>query len=251
VGNNKKPIVVYWAPEARIEKQHQQLLLDMPLIPVMKDVQKRRDRKTFAKGSSAEDPFGNGYQMCTALHELSNNLYYIKAPFDVDISLNDDGSINPTANSGWFSQRHSSIENGMSADFDFSYMLFSEEELNVSITPPYLHQTSQPEYGFVCSVKWDISSWFRPHILIYQLWENKKNIYFKKNEPLAYLKFETERPIIFKEYIVTSEILNILNACLGHKYIVPFQAMQDLYKRFTQTSMKKRLLKEIKKNIIE
>jgi hypothetical protein len=247
----QKPIIVYWAPEAILEKEHQQLLLEMPLILVMKDIQKRRNKKTMPRGVNQEDPFGNGYQMCTALHELSNNLYYIKAPFDVDISFDENGSIINGPYSGWFKQRHSSIDNAISADFDFSYMLFCEEKLNVSITPPYLHQTSQPEYGFVCAVKWDISSWFRPHILIYQLWKNKKNIHFKKNEPLAYLKFETNRPVIFKEYKITQEILNILNSCLGHKFIVPFQSMEDLYRRFNQTSIKKRLIAEIKKNVIE
>lgn len=247
----QKPIVVYWAPEAIIQKQHQQLLLEMPLIPVMKDILKRRNKEIILKGPNEEDPNANGYQMCTALHELSNNLYYIKAPFDVDIYFNEDGSLINRDYLGWFKERNSSIENALSADFDFSYMFFSEEKLDVSITPPYLHQTSQPEYGFVCAVKWDISSWFRPHVLIYQLWQNKKSIHFKKDEPLAYLKFETSRPIIFQEYKVTEEILNILNACLSHKFIIPFQPMKELYRRFNQTSIKKRLIVEIKKNVIK
>jgi hypothetical protein len=247
----QKPIIVYWAPEAIIQREHQQLLLEMPLIPVMKDIHKRRNKENIPKGQNPEDPHGNGYQMCTALHELSNNLYYIKAPFDVDIYFNEDGSVIHGDYSVWFKQRHGSIDNALSADFDFSYMLFSEEKLDVSITPPYLHQTSQPEYGFICAVKWDISSWFRPHVLIYQLWQNKKNIHFKKDEALAYLKFETSRPIVFKEYKITQEILNITYACLNHKNIVPFQPMEDLYRRFSQTSIKKRLIAEIKKNVIE
>ena len=247
----QKPIIVYWAPEAIIQREHQQLLLEMPLLPVMKDIHKRRNKENMPKGPNYEDPHGNGYQMCTALHELSNNLYYIKAPFDVDVSFNEDGSLVAGGYSSWFKERNSSIDNALSADFDFSYMLFSEEKLDVSITPPYLHQTSQPEYGFICAVKWDISSWFRPHILIYQLWQNKKRIHFKKDEALAYLKFETSRPIIFKEYKITEEILNILNSCLSHKFIVPFQPMEDLYRRFNQTSMKKRLVAEIKKNVIK
>jgi hypothetical protein len=246
----EKPIVVYWAPEAIPQREHQQLLLEMPLIPVMKDIHKRKNKKFTTKGNNPEDPHGNGYQMCTALHELSKNLYYIKAPFDVDVYFNEDGSRVDGGYSSWFKERSSSIDNAFSADFDFGYMLFSEEKLDVSITPPYLHQTSQPEYGFICAVKWDISSWFRPHILIYQLWQNKKRIHFKKDEPLAYLKFETSRPIIFKEYKITEEILNILNSCLNHKFVVPFQPMEDLYRRFNQTSMKKRLIAEIKKNVI-
>jgi hypothetical protein len=247
----QKPIIVYWAPEAILQREHQQILLEMPLLPVIKDIQKRRNKKIVSAGINREDPHGNGYQMCTALHELSKNLYYIKAPFDVDVSFTEDGSMIYGDHYGWFKERVSSIDNALSADFDFSYMLFSEEKLDVSITPPYLHQTSQPEYGFICAVKWDISSWFRPHILIYQLWKNKKRIHFKKDEALAYLKFETSRPIVFKEYKITEEILSILDSCLKHKFIVPFQQMESLYRRFTQTSIKKRLIAEIKKNVIE
>ena len=250
MNKNKKPIVVYWAPEALLEKEHQQILLELPFIPVMKYLQKNRKKEILPK-RSIEDPNSNGYHMCPALHELTENLFYIKAPFSVNLSINEDGSINNSNYSTWFQQRNTSIENGKSLDFDFSYMLFCEEELNVSITPPYLHQTSQPEYGFICSVKWDISSWFRPHNLIYQLWPNKNNLYFERDEPLAYLKFETERPVIFKEYKLTPEILNIASACLKHKYIIGLEPMEKLYKKFTQTSMKKRLILEIKKNLIE
>jgi hypothetical protein len=248
--NKIEPIIVYWAPEAVAEREHQQILLDMELRPVLADIQKRRVKNIFTM-STSHDPYSNGYQMCSALHEMVDNMYYIKAPFDVDVSFSEDGFINnDQVKANWFKTRMSSIEGGKSADFDYAYMLFSEENLEVSLTPPYLHQTSQPEYGFVCAVKWDISSWFRSHILIYQLWEGKNRIYFKKDEPLAYLTFHTDRPIIFKEYKITQEILNIMDGCLGHKHIIPFETMKTLYKKFTQTSMKKRLIAEIKNNLV-
>ena len=246
----KEPIIVYWAPEAIIQREHQQILLEMELQPVLKDIHKKRSKKIFFQSNDLNDPLPNGYHMCAALHELCNNMYYIKAPFDAHITFFEDLYSKQGEHADWFRHRHSSIEGAMSADFDYNYMLFCEENLEVSITPPYLHQTSQPEYGFICSVKWDISSWFRPHVLIYQLWKGKNQIYFKKNEPIAYLTFHTDRPIIFKEYKITEEILNISFACLRHKSIIPFQTMENLYKRFTKTSLKKRLYNEIKKNLV-
>jgi hypothetical protein len=246
----KEPIIVYWAPEAEIEKEHQQVLLEMELQPVLKDIHKRRSKDRFLQSNNPNSPLPNGYQMCTALHELCNNMYYIKAPFETHVTFYEDLDSRQGHYADWFQHRYSSIDGAMSADFRYSYMLFCEESLEVSLTPPYLHKTSQPEYGFVCSVKWDISSWFRPHILIYQLWEGKNQIYFKKDEPLAYLTFNTDRPIIFKEYKLTQEILNISSACLEHKRIIPFEPMKRLYEKFTKTSIKKRLSNEIKKNLI-
>jgi hypothetical protein len=251
MGKNKEPIVVYWAPEATIKKEHQQIMLENSLKPVMFDIQKRRNKNYFGKPENPEEPLGNFYHMCTALHELTKNMFYIKAPFDVNIEFDDNGIIKPDQMySGWFKNRVTSLTGGVAADFDFNYMLFCEESLNISVTPPYLHQTSQPEYGFVSSVKWDIGSWFRPIVIIYQLWENKKNIYFNKEEPIAYIKFETDRDIVFKEYKITDTILNISDTCLNHKFIVPFEPLEKLYKKFTQTSIKKRLLYEIKNNLV-
>jgi hypothetical protein len=83
--DKNNPIIVYWAPEAMIQKEHQQILLELPVIPVMKDIQKRRNKTLLLKDPNRKDPNSNGYQMCTALHELTDNLYYIKAPFDVKI----------------------------------------------------------------------------------------------------------------------------------------------------------------------
>jgi len=44
---NKEPIIVYWAPEASVEKEHQQIMLKNYLSPVMLDIQKRRNKKYF------------------------------------------------------------------------------------------------------------------------------------------------------------------------------------------------------------
>jgi hypothetical protein len=252
--NKLEPIIVYWSPDAIVQKQNQQVLLDMKLRPVLADIHKRREKQInndLYPIVTNHGPYGNGYQMCSALHELAENMYYIKAPFDVDLYFDNNGLIDNTQEkSDWFRARTSSISGAVSADFDYGYMLFCEEPLEVTLTPPYLHQTSQPEYGFIASVKWDISSWFRAHILIYQLWEGQNRIHFKKDEPLAYLNFHTDRPIIFKEYKVTQEILHITEACLGHKHIIQFETMKKLYKKFTETSLKKRLISEIKNNLV-
>jgi hypothetical protein len=251
MGKNKEPIIVYWAPEASLEKEHQQVMLENSLKPVILDIQKRRNKEYFGKSDNSEDSLGNFYHMCTALHELTKNLFYIKAPFDVNVEFDEYGKIKDgQMYSRWFINRLTSLQGGVSADFNINFMFFCEESLKVSITPPYLHQTSQPEYGFVSSVKWDIGSWFRPFIVIYQLWENKSSIYFKQDEPIAYLKFETDREIIFKEYMVNETILKIADSCLKHKFILPFESLDRLYSRFTQTSLKKRLLHEIKSNLV-
>jgi hypothetical protein len=251
INNKKNPIIVYWSPEATIEKEHQQVLLDIELRSLMADIQKRRAINPISPKNAQSFQFGTGYNLCSALHELADNTYIIKAPFDADIVLDETGSVMQQGKKfDWFYDRTTSIENGFCVDFDLSYFFFCEEPLEVSITPPYMHQTNQPNYGFISSVKWDISSWFRGFVLIYQLWPNKKNVYFNKDEPIAYLHFDTDRKVIFKEFKLNQEILNIANSCGNYKFILNFEPMQKLYKIFNGTSMKKRLVEQIKNNLI-
>jgi hypothetical protein len=251
----KDPIIVYWASEESIEREHQQVLLDLKPVSVMSDLQKRKSKTLLTRSTNSADKMdvlANGYHMCSALHELIDNMYYIKAPFSAKVDFNEDGMVDRTQYfSSWFRERHTSTEGAFAADFELSYSLFCEESLEVKFTPPYLHQTSQPEYGFICSTKVNIGKWYRPFVLIYQLWPGKKSIYFNQDDPLAYFEFDTDRPVVLKEFRITPTIVEIQNACLRHKTILHFEKMQRLYDRFTKTSMRQRLLDEIKKNVIE
>lgn len=245
----KKERKVYWAPLANLEKEHQSILLNIKPVSVLSDIHKNRNT-TIVPWNGPGTLFGNGYHLCTALKETAKNIYYLPAPFDADISFNDTGTQLEGDRSDWFTPRYGSFLNSFSADFDFSYLFFAEESLILNLVPPFFHQTHQPEYGFIASAGVDISKWFRPFILSYQLWPYKNKIYFKANEPLAYLKFETQSKIVFEEFKLTSTILNIANACSEHRHILPFQSMEEIYQRFTLTSMKKRLLNEIKNNLV-
>jgi hypothetical protein len=249
--NKKDPIIVYWSPDSLPFRQGQMTLLDMKPVPVMNEIRNRRTKNIKVPLTPSREITPGNYQLCSALHTHTENMFMIKAPFDADIKLTEDGSIETSCKyADWFGERISSIENTFSIDFDYSLYLFSEEELLVELTPPYMHKTSQPEYGFLSSVQIDISSWFRGFVLIYQLWENKRNVFFKAGEPIGYLRFKTDRPIIFKEFKVTEELLGLAGACLNYKNIIPFIPMEKLYELFHKTSMKKRVLQEIKKNTI-
>ncbi len=249
--DKKNPIIVYWSPDSLTFRQGQMVLLDMKPIPLINEIRNRRLKNFSFPLSPIKQLTPGNYQLCAALHTHTKNVFMIKAPFDADIKLMEDGSIDPSCKyANWFGERIPSIENTFSVDFDYSSFFFSEEPLLVELTPPYMHQTSQPEYGFLSSAQIDISSWFRGFVLIYQLWENKRNVTFKAGEPIGYLNFKTDRPIIFKEFKVTEELVSLSSSCTNYKNIIPFTPMQELYELFNKTSMKKRVLEEIKKNLV-
>lgn len=243
-------VVVYWAPHSLIDRQHQQILLDIKPRSLMADIQKRRAVNPIIP-TSMKEPHPGEYQSCSALHSLAENMFVIKSPFSANINLTENGVIeNGQMYGGWFRERISSLNNAYAIDFDMAYMFFCEEPLEVTITPPYMHRTVQSQQGFISAVGFDISSWFRPFVLIYQLWEGVNNITIEEDEPIAYLKFNTKKKVVFKPFKLTSEIDNQILACLEHKHIKPYQSMEELYDRFHRTGMYDRVLREIKANVI-
>ena len=251
--NKKDPIIIYWAPHARLEREHQQILLDIKPRPIMADIQKRRAKSIVQPPSlQREAPaYLNGYWLCAALHTYTENLFTINSPFDVNIELNEHGSIIPADYTGFFHERASSIEGAFSFDYDLNITLFAEESVKVSLLPPFAHKTNQPQSGFMTFANYDLSAWFRPIVFVYQLWEGVRHLKIEKNEPIAYLKFETDRPIIFKEYHLTDRLNNMMDAMAAHKELVPYQSMNDLYDRFHRTGMRKRVMQEVKANLVQ
>lgn len=246
----QEEVIVYWSPHALLDRQHQQILLDIQPKSLMGDIQKRRAINPPVP-PAYEQPHPGEYQSCSALHTLVENTFVVRSPFSCDIYLDQNGVIEQNQKyGGWFRERISSIQGAHSVDFDMSYMFFSSEPLEVSITPPYMHKTSQATQGFISSIGFDISSWFRPFVLIYQLWEGINRLTIEENEPIAYIKFNTKKKVVFKAFKLTPTIINQIDACLQHKYIKPHQSMEELYTRFHETGMHDRVLKEIQENVI-
>lgn len=241
---NKNNLTVYYAPYALLELENQQVLLDVKPTSLMSEIHKRRNKigGNFMTGD---------YQSCTALYELAKNIFVLKCPFDAEVTLDDNGKIKSTNKQGWFLERNSTIDGNKCVDIDLCYLFFTEESLDMSFTPPYMHKTQQHKYGFIASVKYNIGHWFRPTISVFQLWEGISELKIDESEPFAYLHFHTDKRVQLKEFKLTSEILNLANTCVNHKYIIPFQPLDKLYDRFIRTGMRKRVLEEIKKNTVE
>lgn len=249
----KKPITVYWTTSSFVERQFDVLLADVRLKPVISSIIHRGEKASTVPPSLTHsiDRFPRGgYHSCTALQHFMKNAYYLDMPFDVDLELNEVGTIKPFFRSGWFRERGNSMVGAFNVDFLYELLFFSEEPLEMSLTTPYLHQTDIPKYGFWCSVKWDISSWFRPAVFIFQFWPGVRELKIKKGEPFAYLQFHTDRPIAFKQVTLTQNLLNISEACSRHKFAFPKESLQKLYERFRYSGVRDILLKEAKKNVV-
>jgi hypothetical protein len=216
----------------------------------MHDIIQRKEKNPSIPNS--ENLQTSGYQSCTALHELVKNTYILPSPFDLDVHLTTNGEIiRNNSSAQYFLERVSSFKDSFAVDLSLGILLFSESSVNIEVTHPYMNKTSYTDLGFLVFAEYNISSWFRPVALIYHLWENVRNFKVLENEPLAYIKFKTDKKIIFKRFEITSKIENQVFACIDYKFIKPHQPLKKLYASFIESGMQKLVLKEIKENVID
>jgi hypothetical protein len=246
-------VIVYWTPWASPQMEHRQVLLDTRPRSVSSYIQKMRAKNPIIPKVNIYNPkpimHGN-YQACSGWKTLGKNLFSIHSPIDVDLELSDEGNVFQSKNSDWFSERVSSFDDALSVDMDLGYLFFSEDPITATLTSPYMHQTNQFKYGFVTPAEFNISYWFRSWAIIFQLWEGVKSLQIKNDEPIAYIRFNTDKKIEFREFKLTPTLINAAIACQDYKLFKQFEPLSQLYNRFCRTSLRKRVLNEIKANLI-
>lgn len=247
----KKPLVIYYSYTYEHMDSKSQMLFDFKPESLMADIKKSRVREE--KKLNTQEKFGtNGYHFCTALHEMVDHSYMLKAPFDAEIFFDESGTIvrETGKNNFFFANREGSFENCHSVDFKFSLILFSEDKVNMTLTPPYFHKTIQPEYGYLASGRFDISSWFRPIPVIYNLWSGVNSLKINQGEPMGYIHFDTNRRIVFKQFEMNKNIFDIISTVGNFKFLSSFEPLEKLYNRFRMSGLRDILIKEIQKSVI-
>jgi hypothetical protein len=250
----KTPLVVYWCLNTEVSQQHRVLLTGASFQSVMKDISKRRAKNPILPKTQhvPQNSLPRGsYHLCTALHNLADNMFYFPAPFDIDLEVDEFGVLVPSPMINWFFEREQTVDHAFNIDFDFEVNVFSEDSVEMSVTPPYLHQSSITKYGFIASTKWDIAQWFRPIVTLFQLWPGVRELHIKEGEPLFYVTFHTDRPIVFKQVRETERIRSITHACLSHKFTHQMLPLSKLYWKFKNQGLRDDLLTEMKNNIIK
>jgi hypothetical protein len=133
-------------------------------------------------------------------------------------------------------------------EFQLRWIFFSDEPLNMSITPPMFHPPKYTRYATAVPGQYDIGRWFRPFIFEVQAWEPKGKIYFEENEPLFYATFDTDKKINLQRFTFSDTLLQYSTQCAT--YFTNEQSMDKRYELFDSVSMSNLVLQEIKNNLI-
>lgn len=232
----KDTVTVYWTYMTLPERTSRTSMLFEPPRPIMTTLP--------ADGQDSS-------RKCYASQKYFKNTFVVKHPIDFDVLVYGQYPnmvIEP--NNGILQPRESVYKDSLSFTYDYGWLFFSEESIDIVQTPPYMHNTETGKYASMPAGSFDISKWFRSVLPTYTLWDSNNTFKAKAGEPMFYIDFKTNKKVKLKQFEMTKEIFEIANACQDFKLLKPFTPLEELYKRFTSGKRNKQLIKLIKQNII-
>lgn len=194
------------------------------------------------------------YRACQGAISAYKNTYVFFNPITLTAKFSGDPK-NPFIESErpWWNLRESSLQGCYAIDYDFGWLFFSDEDVVLKQTPPYMHRTTTQQHGWVSSGSFNIGKWFRSVNLSYHLWEGESELPLVEGEASMYLEFITpnNRPVNLQQFTATPELLSIAVQATTFKDWLPNQTLESLYQRFTQVNTSKKVLALIKANLVE
>lgn len=233
----KDTVVVYWSPFSLPEWNNLVSMLWQEPKLVMQTLPK-----------PAKDP----YQLCKAAHNIFKNTFVLTHPQSISATFsNVEETIVQSSDSRFTINPPSMVGAHTVTLGTSSWIFFSEEDLEISMSPPFMHKTTDRDYGYIPAGKFNIAKWFRPLNLTYQLWGGVNKIEVKKDEPAMYLNFYTDKKVILKRFNLSEELYQIGIECSELKRSLPRMHLEMMYEAFTKSSRNKKILKLIKDNLLD
>jgi hypothetical protein len=233
-GHMKKKTIVYWTMYTAIDRITKSNLLFEPPQHIW---------STLPKDGT------DSYRACQASHGFFKNTYVLNNALDLSVVLSDDGKT-VVPNDGFVLPKHPAYDGQHTITIDYAWLFFTEDDIELAMYPPYLHNPTTAKHGAVHAASYNISKWFRPIVPQYTLWKGVNTFEAKANEPLMYLDFKTDNKIQLQHFELTPEIYEIAAGSVSFKDLKHRVPMQDLYHRFTRSKRDKRLLQLIKQNLL-
>jgi hypothetical protein len=189
---------------------------------------------------------------CPVFNERINNLYAIKSIYEYSFSIENGICISKMYDQNFFNN-HINIRSVENKFFSFmnKYIFFTDEKsLEVGAYEyPVFEENDITKKCMIIPGRYDIGKWFRPLEFPFILKNEFDDFSVKREDILYYLKFYTNKNIIFKQFLPTDNINNFwksttdLNAYNNKR----FGSIENFYKMF---KLKDKILKEIKENLV-
>ena len=187
---------------------------------------------------------------CPAANNFLKNTFCFKNPIELNMKFNQDKTVFWPQNNleDYISVRDFSKDEVV-LDYLLPVTLFSENDISVTLTTPYLSKTNK-EMCHLIPGEFNISKWFRPIVPSYMIYDNDMTFKIDKGEELFYIKFNTDKKIKFVEFYFNDTLREIVTDSIGLKRYKKNTGLSSLYNIFQSQKIDKIVLKEIEKSVI-
>jgi hypothetical protein len=235
---------IYWSPFSKMEVYPSiQLLYDTP-DSLITELMPRRNKEAN----------GDNWFQCHAFQGSVKNTFILRLPFEIAFGLDSDLGIFSISkeyenNLEFVKMKQPSVIDAHTFAARGNWIFWSEEPLIMTTSPAYYHK---PIFdGYYVGGAFDIGKWFRPVEGAIQLNKGINTAHIRRNDPIAYIKFDTEEPVQFKRFYMSKELEELSWGCVEYKYHDPHRPLSYLYDKFTNKGLPKIITKEIKRNLVE
>lgn len=248
--NNKDTVNIYWAPVVGydINMLGEWSMLYPNPTNLYSDILKLKNKNSDSNAMFSCPAFKN---------KLKNTFVFknsIQSEYEYDYSNLNNTFFQNSSESfiGYNQVRKEVLGNGPTIAFNLYYIFFSEESINASFSSPFFNKAGYTKYGSVIPGEFDIGQWFRPYVFEVQLWDNSGKFIIEEDEPLFYVKFDTDKKINLQKFKHSAQLQSYAEHCTTSTKTIMFGVpLIKRYEKFKNAGMRNLILKEIKNNIIE
>jgi hypothetical protein len=234
---------IYWSPFFPSEQYPSvQLMYETP-DSLINDLMVRRNKKFT----------GDNWFQCHAFLGSVKNTFVLRIPFNVAFGLDKELGVFPidsdSENMKFVVMKQPSVVDAYTFAIRGNWIFWSEEPLVMTSMPAHYHKPVVD--GYYIGGSMDIGQWFRPIEGATQLNPDVNTVLFNRNDPIAYVKFETDESVQLKRFYMTTELEERSIGCIKYKRYEPKKSLPFLYAKFNKRGLNKIITREIKKNVME
>jgi hypothetical protein len=195
-----------------------------------------------------------GIELCPGIKDYTKNTFSVKSIYDYNFEIIPEKkeTFSNLYDQDFFN-KHVSIRSIEDKLFSFSqqYVFFTEEknlEMSANIFP-YLEDNNITKNCIIVPGTVNIGQWFRVTDFVFYLKNNQNKFEIKEEEIYQYIKFNTNKKIIFKQFIINDKINKyLLDVSSARKFReTKNRQLRDYY---LMLKHKKYIIKEIKSSLI-
>lgn len=245
MSKKNEPIKVYWSP-TEVDGLRWSLLYEEP-ANILKEITPRKNL----------DVNYDSYLFCPSYKAIASNTFSLIAPMRSEFVYQENFpgeqpylEFPGRGGLGGSIDRRPTLNGSPLINVAMNWFFFCEEPLEMEITPPYLHKTESSQYGAIVPGRVDIGQWFRSMNVEFQLWEDETELKIEAGQPIAYVRFLTDRPVELVRFTMTEKLEELAMACITMPSTFGLlKSLQERYDRFNKTKTGSLVMKNIQENL--